>query len=367
MGGVLKKTAIIFLSVIAAFSVVIAAAGYINAGKNRQNGAGMKLSAQADMPRIEENGEKERGDMLENALLGVVGISSAENTTHIKSQSTWNMGSGVMATRDGYIITNQHVVGARPQRIAVTLINGKTVDGKTVWSDSTLDLAVVKIDGSGYTPLKIGDAGKLRVGESIFAIGNPLSMQFERTVTAGIVSATGRGISIENGGTTAYMEDLIQTDASINPGNSGGPLINTDGEVVGINTIKVTTAEGMGFAVPAQLCVSVINRIKNVGEFKTPYLGISVYTPAAARYFGEKTDFKDGLFVSEADADGPAFAAGIRSGDIIKSIDGESVGSMLEMRLILFQRQPGETVSAEFERDGALRRIEVMLAEKGKQ
>lgn len=303
-----------------------------------------------------------REDMLENALKSVVGISSADPAKTSDSETSWYMGSGVMVSDDGYIITNHHVIGARPSRIVVTLHNGKTTEGKTVWSNSALDLAVVKIDGKGYSSSKLGDAKKVRVGESVVAIGNPLSMQFERTVTAGIISAVGRSINIENNnGESFYMEDLIQTDASINPGNSGGPLLNSSGEIIGINTIKVSTAEGMGFAVPINICVPIIERLRNVGQFRTPYLGLYAYTPAAARYLGQSSDIENGLFVAKLDSQGPAFSAGIRYGDIITAINFVPVNTMLALREELYKRQSGETITVDFKRDGSSRRISIML------
>ena len=301
--------------------------------------------------------------MLEETLQCVVGISSADTSSGVNSKTQWYMGSGILASGDGYIITNHHVVGARPGRIEVTLYNGEIIEGKTVWSESSLDLAVVKIEGKNYPYCRLGDAKELHVGESVYAIGNPLSMQFQRTVTAGIVSALGRSISIENeDGEQSYMEDLIQTDASINPGNSGGPLINVYGEVVGINTVKVSSAEGMGFAVPINTCIPVIERLKNTGTFRTPYLGLYAYTPEAAKYLGVDKEMEEGLFVAKLDTAGPAFKAGLRYGDIILSINGEKVDTMLSLRTELYKRQSGETIEIEFMRKKSKRTVEVMLA-----
>ena len=303
-----------------------------------------------------------REDMLEDALESVVGISSADASSS-REDDTWYMGSGVLVSSDGYIITNHHVIGARPKRIVVTLHNGDVTEGTTVWSESSLDLAIVKIDGEGYTCSKLGDAKTLRVGESVVAIGNPLSLQFQRTVTAGIVSALGRNISIENeDGTSSYMEDLIQTDASINPGNSGGPLLNDNGEVVGINTIKVSSAEGMGFAVPVNVCIPIMKRLRTTGSFRTPYLGLYAYTPATARYLEENENIKQGLFVAKLDTKGPAFDAGIRYGDIITAVEGTEVNSMLTLREELYKKQSGEKITLEIIRDGNMQKITIPLS-----
>lgn len=362
MIGVIKKTAAVLLVTVGICAVVLAGGGiYRQITKEPEKQRETQQLSQA----AEENAvpSPAREDMLEDALKSVVGISAADKNGK-NGENMWYMGSGVLASDDGYIITNHHVIGARPARVEVTLYNGETLEGKTVWSDSALDLAVVKIDGKGYSFSDLGDAKTLRVGESVAAIGNPLSMQFERTVTAGIVSALGRSISVENDeGKSFYMEDLIQTDASINPGNSGGPLLDSEGRVVGINTVKVSTAEGMGFAVPVNVCVPVIERLRSVGQFNTPYLGLYAYTPAAARYLGQDRDIKHGLFVAKLDPGGPSFASGIRYGDIITAVGDTAVNSMLQLREELYKRQSGETVTIEFVRDGSTRRIAVMLAD----
>lgn len=366
MKGVLKKTALFLLSAAAIMLILVGTYVIFSPDEDSlPDTAGTNISMRSNFaPEVNESSTPSlREDMLEEALKCVVGISSADASQGVNKKTQWYMGSGVLASSDGYIITNHHVIGARPERIVVTLHNGEVLEGKTMWSDSSLDLAVVKIEGKNYPYCKLGNAKGLRVGESVVAIGNPLSMQFERTVTAGIVSALGRSISIENdSGETSYMEDLIQTDASINPGNSGGPLLNGEGEVIGINTIKVSTAEGMGFAVPINVCVPVIERLQSVGQFRTPYLGLYAYTPAAARYLGADDDIKEGMFIAKLDTDGPAFAAGLRYGDIITAINNEKVNTMLSLREQLYKRQGGETVQVEFIRSGSRRRVDVMLA-----
>lgn len=365
MKGVFKKTALFLLSAAAIMLILIGTYVVFSPKEDSvPDTAGTNISVRGgEVYNQPEATAPMREDMLEEALRCVVGISGADASQGVNKKTAWYMGSGVLASSDGYIITNHHVIGARPERIVVTLHNGETLKGETVWSDSSLDLAVVKIDGTGYPCCKLGDAKTLRVGESVVAIGNPLSMQFERTVTAGIVSALGRSISVENeSGESSYMEDLIQTDASINPGNSGGPLINSMGEVIGINTVKVSSAEGMGFAVPINVCVPVIDRLQSVGRFRTPYLGLYAYTPAAARYLGADDDIKEGMFVAKLDTEGPAFAAGLRYGDIITAINGQQVNTMLSLREELFKRQSGETVQVEFIRAGSRRRVDVMLS-----
>lgn len=355
MKGVVKKTTALILCVSGIVITFMVTGSLRSAPENpeKENNI-MRLS--------ETKSVKSAEDMLEHALKSVVGISSADHTES-ESQQVLYMGSGVVVSEDGYIITNHHVVGARPRRIEVTLSDGKTAEGKTVWSDASLDLAVVKIPGSGYVYSEMGDAKELRVGEGVMAIGNPLSMQFERTVTAGIVSAVGRSIDVENEkGESYYMEDLIQTDASINPGNSGGPLLDSKGRIVGINTVKVSTAEGMGFAVPVNVCVPIIQRLRTEGEFITPYLGLYAYTPAAARYFGNKEAPAEGIFTAKLDTDGPAFKSGLRYGDVIMEINGKKITTMLDLREELYHFQSGDTVEIKYKRGKNYKITKVKLA-----
>ena len=368
MTKILKRTAWVILCIMGVFVIFAIIYGMLSAMQIPEKTSEKQPSAPELSVVRRDSGAfiiapRLREDMLEDALKSVVGISSADAAGG-KDGDTWYMGSGVLVSSDGYIITNHHVIGARPKRIVVTLHNGEVTEGTTVWSESSLDLAIVKIQGEGYTYSKLGDAKNLRVGESVVAIGNPLSMQFQRTVTAGIVSALGRSISIENeDGSSSYMEDLIQTDASINPGNSGGPLLNDDGEVVGINTVKVSTAEGMGFAVPVNVCVPIMKRLRTEGRFRTPYLGLYAYTPTAARYLEENENIKQGLFVAKLDTQGPAFEAGIRYGDIITAIEDVEVNSMLTLREQLYQKQSGEKIRLEIIRDGNMRKIDVILSD----
>ena len=367
----LKKVLKVVFWVVFSFGLVMAAsimAGglYMSFAERveQESRSAQRLAAKVeDIPSVTvERESRSMADMIEEALPSVVGISTS--AADGAGNSSWYMGSGVIVTDNGYIITNQHVIGGSSEEIIVTLYNGTTRQARKIWSDSALDLAVIKVDGERYTIATLGDAEKLRVGENVVAIGNPLSMQFERTVTAGIVSALNRTITVDNGGVPGYMEDLIQTDASINPGNSGGPLINAAGEVVGINTIKVSAAEGMGFAIPINLCIPVVERIKNLGEFKTPYLGLYAYTSEAARYVKKVTGFNRGLYIVQLDPTGPAFKAGLRYGDIIVYVDGKEINSMLSLRRQLFTHQPGETITISFLRDDSLREAIITLSGK---
>lgn len=287
--------------------------------------------------------------VAKSATQGVVGITVervAPDKLFDRDKDTQvGVGSGVIVTSDGYILTNNHVAGGKSKRIVVSLADGRNIDGETVWFDSVLDLAIVKVNLTGLPTLKLGDANQLQVGETAVAIGNPLGLEFQRTVTSGIISALNRTISIETDQGTNYMEDLIQTDASINPGNSGGPLLNAKGEVVGINTVKVTSAEAIGFAIPINVARPIVARLMNSGEFTEAYMGLFAYDKSVIPYLYGDLKIDKGIYVAHIDEKGPAYKAGLRLGCIISQIDGQDINSMMQLRIMLFSKSPGDTIN----------------------
>lgn len=284
-----------------------------------------------------------------SASPGVVGITverpEAGKLFSKNSSVEIGVGSGVIVSSNGYILTNNHVAGGKSTRIVVSFSDGRNKDGTTVWADPVLDLAVVKVDLNGLPALTLGDASKLQVGETAIAIGNPLGLEFQRSVTSGIISALNRTIKIDTEQGPNYMEDLIQTDASINPGNSGGPLLNSRGEVVGINTIKVSSAEAIGFAIPVNVVKPVIGKLVNTGTFTEAYMGIFAYDKSVKNYIDGNTGVENGIYVSHVDNSGPAYKAGIRVGCIISRIDDMDISTMLELRSYLYSKLPGDTIN----------------------
>ncbi len=313
--------------------------------------ASLSLRAEADTAAVPS--------IAERLSPSVVGVSSLGRSHAFSApQNVESMGSGIVVSTDGYVLTNQHVVGDRSEPY-VTLFDGNTVPAKRIWSDSALDLAVLKIDARGLSPAPLGDAATLSVGDAVLAIGNPLSLQFQRTVTAGIVSAKDRTLFLPEGG--ILMENLIQTDASINPGNSGGPLINMRGEVVGINTIKAQDAEGIGFAISINICRPILERIFEEGKYEMPYLGIYALDAATARYMGVRAP-ENGLYVSEVAAGSPARLAGLCRGDIITAIENTPLTRMAELREALLYYRAGDEVHLDVNRDGTLFTATVSLS-----
>jgi serine protease Do len=272
----------------------------------------------------------------------VVGIITTKFERNLYSQArkVQGVGSGIIVDPTGYILTNNHVAGPNAGKITVSLYDGRNLEGKTVWADPVLDLAIVKIQADNLAVASLGDSKSIRVGQHAIAIGNPLGLTFQRTVTAGIISAVNRTLEVEQG---VFMEDLIQTDASINPGNSGGPLININGEVVGINTVKVTTAEGIGFAVPINVVKPIISDIRKDGTYITPTIGVQTLDKGLARYFN--FDLVNGVYVYDCLEDKCAYKAGIRKGDIILSVNGQEINTAIDFKEALNRVGVGNNIT----------------------
>jgi serine protease Do len=268
-------------------------------------------------------------------------------------------GSGVIVGDDGIIVTNNHVVASSDQ-VTVRLKDGREYAAEVVGTDPETDLAVLRVDAEDLVPAEFGDSTQLEPGEWVLAIGNPFGL--DHTVTAGIVSGTGR-----SGMGLATFENFIQTDAAINPGNSGGPLVNLKGEVVGINTAISTRNGGnmgIGFAVPSAMVREVLEDIVDDGKVERGWLGVSIrpVTERLAESFGQEST--DGVLVYEVVADAPAESAGIEVGDIIVSIDGRAVGSPNELMTAVAAIEPGERIEVALVRDGKQREIDVKLGER---
>jgi S1-C subfamily serine protease len=256
------------------------------------------------------------------------------------------------------------VAGGKNKRIIVSLSDGRNVDGVTVWSEPVLDLAVIKVNLKNLPTIPLGDSNTLQVGEPAIAIGNPLGLQFQRSVTSGIISALNRTIKIDTDEGSNYMEDLIQTDASINPGNSGGPLINSKGQVIGINTIKVTSAEGMGFAIPINVVVPIINQYASKGDFTETYFGVFAYDKEVAPYLDGNTNIDKGIYVANIDNSGPASRSGIKVGSIIKKVDGHDINTMMDLRCYIYSKKPGDTINVTYSTNGKTATTPIRLIAK---
>lgn len=265
------------------------------------------------------------------------------------------LGSGFIINREGYIVTNNHVI-QKAKDITVILYNKEQYPAKVVGADAKTDIALIKIDAKKDLPIApLGDSDKLMEGESVIAIGNPFGLS--ETVTTGIVSAKGRVI-----GAGPY-DDFIQTDASINPGNSGGPLINFHGEVVGINTAIVAAAQGIGFAVPINISKEIILQLKEKGRVTRGWLGVTIQdvTPELAKSFGLKDT--TGALVSDIVSGGPAEKAGLKRGDIIIEMNGNALKDRHEIPRKVSLMSPGEAVTFKVFREGKSSLISSVVGE----
>jgi serine protease Do len=256
-----------------------------------------------------------------------------------------SLGSGFIINKEGYIVTNDHVV-RDAETIQVKLSNESVYSGKVIGSDPKTDIAVIKINAKEPLPAAVfGDSNKLQVGQWAIAIGNPFGL--DRTVTVGVISATGRS----NMGIETY-EDFIQTDASINPGNSGGPLLNIYGEVIGINTAIVAAGQGIGFAIPVNMAKQVVNQLIAKGNVSRGWMGISIQavTDEMARSFGLSKTY--GALVNDVVADSPAAKAGILQGDVITGFAGSPVKDVRQLQRLVAETPVGKRVEVELYRDG---------------
>lgn len=270
----------------------------------------------------------------------------------------------MIITDDGYILTNQHVSGSKYSTCYVTLENGKLYSGNVIWSDEDIDLAIVKINAKSLKTISLGDSENVKVAEQVYAIGNPIGYEFQRTVTGGIISAIDRTIKLEEEEKVSYMENLLQTDATINPGNSGGPLINLNGEVIGINTVKITSAEGIGFAIPINIVKPIIEKLKNTKQFEEAYLGIFGYDEKVIPYLDASIDFSGGVYVAQIVLDGPCNGSGLKVGDIITQIDNIKINKMCELREYIYSKNPEEEVILHITRNNKKYSLKVKLGKK---
>ena len=268
-------------------------------------------------------------------------------------------GSGVIISSDGYIVTNNHVID-KAKEVKVSLNNNKEYLAKVVGIDPTTDLAVLKIEAENLPSLAFANSDEVRLGEWVLAVGNPFNLN--STVTAGIISARGRNINIIDN--QSAIEAFIQTDAAVNPGNSGGALINTRGDLIGINTAISTRTgsyEGYGFAIPANIVRKVVDDLTKHGVVQRAYLGVNIadITPELAKEQGIKES--QGVYVSGVTEDGAAAAAGIKKGDIVVQVGEKSVKKMSELLEVIGSRRPGDKVSVVVLREGKEKVFNVVL------
>lgn len=305
---------------------------------------------------------------LYNSLFGDDEGSSSKKNGKLE---TYSEGSGVVYMKSngkGYIVTNNHVISGS-DAVQVQLANGKTVSAKVVGKDSTTDLAVLSIDAKYVTQTaEFGDSKSLQAGQTVIAVGSPLGSEYASTVTQGIVSAPARTIETSSGN----QQTVVQTDAAINPGNSGGALVNSAGQVIGINSMKLaqssdgTSVEGMGFAIPSNEVVTIVNELVKKGKITRPQLGVRVVAlngiPEAYRSrLKIKSSLKNGIYVASINKNSSASRAGMKSGDVITAVDGKKVDDVSSLHSILYSHKVGDTVNVTVNRNGRNVSLKVKL------
>lgn len=271
------------------------------------------------------------------------------------------VGSGVIFRSDGYIVTNNHVIeGSR--EIIVSLSDGSTINGTLVGADEMTDIAVVKVDAQNLPAAKFGNSDEIMVGEPVVAIGNPMGLEFQGTITVGVVSALNRTVDV------SYSDrklNLIQTDAAISPGNSGGALVNYDSEVIGINSVKMakTEVEGIAFAIPSNTVQAIVKELMEKGYVSRPYLGVQIFDKPTAARFGYQLNIDKGVYVFQVALNSPAGNAGLQRGDIILKIDNNDVNSVADIRTYIANKKIGDKVILVLDRDGTELATQVTLQE----
>lgn len=304
----------------------------------------------------------EAAEKVGPSVVAIINKAIVEDWFQRKYLIQQGSGSGVIYTQDGYILTNHHVVKGSAE-LTVILSDGRSLSAKLVGSDPYSDLAVIKVEATGLPAAQFGDSDAVRVGDLAVAIGNPVGLDFQRTVTAGIISGLNRRVRLDDEETGDEVTlAVMQTDAAINPGNSGGALINAAGQVIGINSAKIQRigVEGIGFAIPWNTARLVVDELIRTGKFERPIIGVGVWNAPQARSRGIPVD--RGLYVAQAFPGKPADRAGIRTGDVIVKVDGEPIETMGDLRLAIQDRKPGDQVDVVVLRNGTEKTIKVTVA-----
>lgn len=351
--------------------LLAAGAGYGGGLAAIYYGQNMMVPSAANEITINPNDDINTAEAIAaKAIPSVVGISTSTEVTYQsffgQQRGIQNgVGTGIIVDEKGYILTNSHVINdGNAKEIIVQLSDGREVDGSVLWYDKSIDLAIVKIEADNLTAAELGDSDDVRIGSYAAAIGNPLGLAFDRSVTQGVISGLNRSITVSDGQSQLTMEGLMQTDASINSGNSGGPLLNSEGLVIGINSAKAQSGEGLGFAIPINTAKPIVDEIKTKGEFKRSYIGIRGGNVADYLQAYPDADFgtKTGVYVTQIYSGSPAADVGLKEGDIIVKVEGDEVKTMTQLISTLFKYRPGDTVNLYVIRDGREMTFNVTLA-----
>lgn len=308
---------------------------------------------------IKNNSVSTENAVAKKSLDSVVGITTVgvQENMFFQGRVVEGVGSGVVVSKDGYILTNAHVVqDGKAEKIEVLLTNGKKSSAKLLLYDTTLDLAVIKTDMTGLKPVEMGDSDKVQIGDKAIAIGNPLGLDLQSTLTSGYISGKDRTITLQNG---LQMDGLMQTDAAINSGNSGGGLFDQEGKLIGINTAKAS-AEGIGFTIPINVAKTIVDNIVSGGSFEGVKLGISgVDVKTFQQATGQKLSIDKGIYVVEVVRGSSAQKAGVTRGDIITKVNGKEINTMSSLKKALLEVRPQQKGKITVYRDGNTKDLDI--------
>lgn len=292
--------------------------------------------------------------VAKKAIQSVVGINvkyQAERDFFGQTMSSEGIGSGIIVSENGYILTNSHVLRDKSKEITVIFSDNSHAQAEIVWNDSGLDLGVIKVKKEGLTPIEFANSDEIQIGDKAIAIGNPVGLNLQSTLTSGYISGLNRTITMQNG---MIMNGLIQTDASINSGNSGGALLNSEGKLVGINTAKAGSTDGIGFAIPSNIAKSIVDKIIKDGYFEPIILGIRGIDLVNYMQYTSKYDLgtEEGVYVVEVVAKSSARKIGLKKGDILTKINDDKITSMNTLKQALIKYSVGDTAKITYIRDG---------------
>ncbi|AVQ97968.1 serine protease [Oceanobacillus iheyensis] len=346
----------------------------INTSSSASGGDGANSSSTPDIVQTLASDDATLSSSIEETAKAVVGVSNMQQQNVWTDSQEAGTGSGIVYKKENgkaYVVTNQHVVEGA-EEVEVVLDDEEHINATVLGTDALTDLAVLEVDGEKIdTVASIGSSEDLTVGETVVAIGNPLGIEFANTITKGIVSGLNRSVSMDTNGDQQadWVTEVIQTDAAINPGNSGGALVNGNGEVIGINSMKIAReeVEGIGFAIPMDTALPIMDQLEQNGEIERPLIGISTASlsqvPAQFRSEIELPEKVDGgMVIADVQAGSSAESAGLQRFDVITQINGNAITSILELRKFLYSDAAvGDTVEIEYYRDGEQKTAEVTL------
>ena len=368
-----KNTAILVIIVIVACVGSGVGGGFLGASINGNNNVPTNSSNSNPVYTItpSDNSITTTEAVAKKVLASVVGITTTGTVTvdngFFGSQQgqVTGVGTGMIIDKRGYILTNSHVVlDGSASSIEVLLSSGDSVDGSVIWNDAGLDLAIVKITADGLEPIELGNSDDVLIGSYVAAVGNPLGLEFSGSITQGVVSGLDRTISVSDGisNNVSTMQGLIQVDAAINSGNSGGPLLNSKGQVIGINTAKAT-AEGMGFAIPINTAVPIVDKVLKDGSFERVFMGVSAADVSTIKSNYPNVDLQadTGACITDVNPGSPAEKGGLKVKDVITAIDGKAITGSDSLIKMLLGYESGDTITVTYNRNGDVLETSVTL------